>query len=98
MKSVSEKKSRGHRTSKIVPSKAIAMAICPIIVHFNFNGQFQFLRTFSMSSCVHQTNLCITPVPSNVTRYAQKTLCAKTPLSRVVTGKTFTDMKKKKEN
>ena len=32
----SEKKSRGRRTSKIVKSKqAIAMAICPIIVHFS---------------------------------------------------------------
>ena len=36
MKSVSKKKSRGHRTSKIVnPIKATAMAICPIIVHFS---------------------------------------------------------------
>ena len=38
MKSVSEKKSRGHRTSKIVKSSqtyCIAMVICPIIVHFS---------------------------------------------------------------
>ena len=36
MKSVSEKKSGGHRTSKSLnPGKAIAMAICLIIVHFS---------------------------------------------------------------
>ena len=36
IKSVSEKKSGGHQTSKIVKSKqAIAMAICPIIVNFS---------------------------------------------------------------
>ena len=40
MKSVSVKKRRGHRTSKIAKSNqsysnVIAMAICPIIVHFS---------------------------------------------------------------
>ena len=36
IKSISEKKSGGHRTSKSVnPSKAITMAICPIIIHFS---------------------------------------------------------------
>ena len=36
MKSVSEKKSRGHRTSKIVKSKqSIAVAIYPIIAHLS---------------------------------------------------------------
>ena len=35
-KSVSEKKSRGHRTSKIVKSKqSYSNGICPIIVHFS---------------------------------------------------------------
>ena len=48
-----------------------------------------------MSSCVHQRNLRITPAPSNLTKYAQKTLCTKTSLSRGVTGKTFTDTEKK---
>ena len=49
-----------------------------------------------MSSRVHQRNLRITPAPSNLTKYAQKTLCTKTPLSRGVTGKTFTDTEKNK--
>ena len=36
MKSVSEKKSRGDRTSKIVKSnQSYSNAICPIIVHFS---------------------------------------------------------------
>ena len=41
-----------------------------------------------------QSKLRITPAPSNLTKYAQKTLCTKTPLSRGVTGKTFTDTEK----
>ena len=49
-----------------------------------------------MSSRVHQRNLGITPAPSNLTKYAQKTLCTKTPLSRGVIGKTFTDTEKNK--
>ena len=32
-----------------------------------------------MFSCVHQRNLRITPAPSNLTKYAQKTLCTKMP-------------------
>ena len=48
-----------------------------------------------MFSCVHQGNLRVTPAPSNLTKYAQKTLCTKTPLSRGVTGKTFSDTEKK---
>ena len=47
-----------------------------------------------MPSYVHQRNLRITPVPSNLTKYAQKTPRTKTPLSRGVTGKTFTDTEK----
>ena len=48
-----------------------------------------------MFSCVHQGNLRITPTPSNLTKYAQKTLCTKTPLRRGVTDKTFPDTEKK---
>ena len=48
-----------------------------------------------MFSCVHQGNLQITPVPSKLTKYAQKTLYTKTPLSRGLIGKTFPDTEKK---
>ena len=48
-----------------------------------------------MFSCVHQGNLHITPVPSKLTKYAQKTLYTKTPLSRGLIGKTFPDTEKK---
>ena len=41
-----------------------------------------------------QSKLHITPAPSNLTKYAQNTLCTKTPLSRGVTGKTFPDTEK----
>ena len=41
-----------------------------------------------------QSKLRITPAPSNLTKYAQKTLCTKIPLSREVTGKTFPDTEK----
>ena len=37
------------------------------------------------------------PSPLKPNKYAQKTLCTKTPLSRGVTGKTFHDTKKKKK-
>ena len=47
-----------------------------------------------MFSCVHQRNLRITPAPSNLTKYTQKTLCTKTPIRRGVTGKNFHDMEK----
>ena len=47
--------------------------------------------------CVHQENRRITPAPSNLTKYAQKTLCTKTPLSRGVTGKTFPDTENNKK-
>ena len=49
-----------------------------------------------MFSCVHQGNLHITPVPSKLTKYAQKTLYTKTPLSRGLIGKTFPYTEKKK--
>ena len=49
-----------------------------------------------MSSRVHWRNLRITPAPSNLTNYAQKTLCTKTPVSRGVTGKIFHDTEKNK--
>ena len=49
-----------------------------------------------MFSCVHQRNIHIAAAPSNLTKYA-KTLCTKTPLSRGVTGKTFTHTEKNKE-
>ena len=45
-----------------------------------------------------QSKLRITPAPSNLTKYAQKTLRTKTPLSRGVTGKTFTDTEKNTKN
>ena len=41
-----------------------------------------------------QSKLRITPAPSNLTKYAQKTLCTKIPLRRGVTGKTFPDKEK----
>ena len=44
---------------------------------------------------VHQRNLRISTTLSILRKYAEKVLCTKTPLSRGVTGKTFTDMKKK---
>ena len=50
-----------------------------------------------MSSRVHRRNLRITPTPSNLTKYAQKTLCTKTPPSRGVTGKTFPDTETNKK-
>ena len=43
-----------------------------------------------------QSKLRITPAPSNLTKYAQKTLCTKTLLSRGVTGKTFPDTENNK--
>ena len=49
-----------------------------------------------MFSCAHQRNLRITPTPSNPTKYALKIIRTKTPLSRGVTGKTFTDTEKQK--
>ena len=51
-----------------------------------------------MFSCVHQGNRRITPAPSNLTKYAQKTLWTKTPLSRGMTGKTFPDTEKNIKN
>ena len=50
-----------------------------------------------MFCCVHQGNLYITPVPSKLTKYAQKTLYTKTPLSRGLIGKTFPDTEKNNE-
>ena len=50
-----------------------------------------------MFSCVHQRNIRITAAPSNLTNYAKRTLCTKTPLSRGMTGKTFTDTEKKRK-
>ena len=50
-----------------------------------------------MFCCVHQGNLHITPVPSKLTKYAQKTLYTKTPLSRGLIGKTFPDTEKNNE-
>ena len=47
--------------------------------------------------CVHQRNLRISATFSILRKYEQKALCTKIPLSRGVTGKTFTDTKKKKE-
>ena len=47
--------------------------------------------------CVHQRNLRISTTLSILRKYEQKALCTKTPLSRGVTGKTFTDTEKKKE-
>ena len=40
--------------------------------------------------CVHQRNLRISTTLSILRKYAQKALCTKPPLSRGVTGKTFT--------
>ena len=51
-----------------------------------------------MFSGVNQRNLRITPAPLNLTKYAQKTLCTKTPLSWGVTSKTFHDTEIKKKN
>ena len=50
-----------------------------------------------MFCCVHQGNLHITAVPSKLTKYAQKTLYTKTPLSRGLIGKTLPDTEKKNE-
>ena len=47
---------------------------------------------------MHRGNLRITSVPSNLTKYAEKTLCTKTLLSRGVTGKTFPGTEKKLQN
>ena len=47
-----------------------------------------------MSSYVHQRNLRITPAPLNLTKYAQKTLCTKTPLSRGLQARLFPTRKK----
>ena len=45
--------------------------------------------------CVHQRNLRISTTLSILRKYEQKALCKKIPLSRGVTGKTFTDTEKK---
>ena len=47
-----------------------------------------------MSSCVHQRNLRITSTPSNLTKYAQKTLHTNTLLTKGGTKKTFHDTEK----
>ena len=46
--------------------------------------------------CVHQRNLRSSTTLSILRKYSQKALCTKTPLTRGVTGKTFTDTEKKK--
>ena len=51
-----------------------------------------------MSSYVHQRNLRISPTPSNLTKYAQKTLHTKTLLSRGGSGKIFHDTEKNTKN
>ena len=43
-------------------------------------------------------NLRISTTLSILRKYAQRALCTKTPLNRVVTGKTFTDTENKKNN
>ena len=68
----------------------------PLKRHSRYND-FQRHCRFNnlMFSCVHQGNLHVTPVPSKLTKYAQKTLYTKTPLSRGLIGKTFPDTEKK---
>ena len=48
--------------------------------------------------CVHQRNLRISTTLSILRKYEQKALCTKIPLSRGMTGKTFTDTEKEKKN
>ena len=45
---------------------------------------------------VHQRNLRSSTTLSILRKYSQKALSTKTPLTRGVTGKTFTDTEKKK--
>ena len=46
-------------------------------------------------SCVTREIYAFPPTLSILRKYVQKALCTKTPLSRGVTGKTFTDTEKK---
>ena len=66
----------------------------PLKLHSRYNDCRRHCKLIKCSSLCREINLRITPAPSNLTQYAQKTLCTKAPLSRGVTGKSFSDMEK----